>query len=298
MHPSKTILLCLLLLGGLLVPAAAQTQPTAVPKAAAQLKVLSWNIYMLPRFAYITGKRQRADAIGEILRDSDYDVLVLQESFLGSARKHLLRALQGAFPHACGPANLKFSIRANSGIWILSRLPLNCLEEIDYAECQGFDDCMARKGALLVELEVAGQTFQILGTHLQAGGPDAIRHSQYREMRTLLDRHARPGVVQVVCGDMNTRRSDSVNYHFMLETLGAEDGPFLGRQQFTSDPVQNDMNGGGSHRRSVIDYIFMRPQGIRFTQQERRIPFIRQQWSRWHRDLADHFPVEIRLAWE
>ena len=193
---------------------------------------------------------------------------------------------------------MKFSIRANSGIWILSRLPLQHLEEIDYEKCQGFDDCAARKGALLVEMEVDGKAVQVLGTHLQAGGPHSIRHSQYMEMRALLDRHARPGVPQLVCGDMNTRRSDSTNYHTMLETLAAMDGHFEGPVQFTSDPVRNDMNGGGSHRRSVIDYIFVRAQGVAVRNAARRIPLIRAQWSRWHRDLADHFPVEMVFEWE
>lgn len=269
-----------------------------VAASSAQLKVLSWNIYMLPRFAYITGKRRRADALGPLLRASDYDVLVLQEAFLGSARKHLRKALGDDYPYECGPANMKFSIRANSGIWILSRYPIECLEEIDYAECQGFDDCAARKGALLVEMEKDGKRVQVLGTHLQAGGPHSIRHSQYREMRALLDRHAREGVPQLVCGDMNTKRRDSTNYKIMLESLDATDRHFTGRQQFTSDPVNNDMNGGGSHRQSVIDYIFVRSQGVQVLRETRAIPMIRSQWARWHRDLADHFPVDIDFEWK
>jgi hypothetical protein len=42
------------------------------------------------------------------------------------------------------------------------------LAELDFEYCEGID-CWSRKGALLAEGEFQGQTFQILGTHLEAG---------------------------------------------------------------------------------------------------------------------------------
>lgn len=260
-------------------------------------EVLSWNIFMLPKMARLTGKRQRAEAIGALLSGGPYDMLVFQEAFLGDARRILRRHLGQLYPYECGPANRSGGIRANSGIWILSQTPLQCLEEIDYRECEGFDDCMAHKGALLVETKWQGKPVQVLGTHLQAGGPHAIRHSQYAEMRELLDRHAREGVPQVVCGDMNTRRSDSLNYQTMLQTLDARDGALTGIRQYTADGAANDLCGGGSANRKVIDYIFLREMGIRWRKVHRFIPLLRKRWSRRHQDLSDHNPVAIRLAW-
>ena len=264
--------------------------------ASPPLRVLSWNIYMLPRFVKITGKRKRATEIGHLLRKSPYDVLVLQESFLGTARKRIRNELVQLYPEECGPANLKFSLKANSGIWILSRLPMKCLEEIDFSECQGLDDCMARKGALLVEVNWKNQPIQVLGTHLQAGGPQSIRHSQYAEIRALLNRHQQEKVLQIVCGDMNTRRSDLSAYEDMLRSLDVEDGPFEGPRQFTSDAVNNDIKPGGSNRRSVIDYIFIRRHGLKVNTLRRWIPTIEAKWSQQHRSLSDHHPVAIELA--
>ncbi len=261
------------------------------------LKVLSWNIYMLPPLARITGKRQRAEKIAELLKNSDYDVLVLQEAFHPAARRLIREGLGDTFPYQIGPANRKFSVKTNSGIWILSRQPLTKLGAIDYEECEGFDDCFARKGALLVELEFNGRPVQILGTHLQAGGPHSIRHSQYREMRQLLDQYARPGVPQLVCGDMNTNRADRENYEVMIETLGAKDGPFAGERQFTADGVGNDLCGGGSRNRKVIDYIFVRNKGVKIKRVKRWIPVIRRKWSPKHADLSDHNPVAIEIDW-
>ena len=253
---------------------------------------------MLPPFIRHTGKRRRAELIAELLKNSDYDVLVLQEAFHPAARRKIEAGLGEAFPQRIGPANKKFSIKTNSGIWILSRHPMKELGVIDYTECEGFDDCMARKGALLVEVDFHGRPIQILGTHLQAGGPHAVRHSQYREMRQLIDQYTQPGIPQLLCGDMNTNQADQENYRIMMETLDAVDGSLEGEWQFTADGVRNDLCGGGSWNRKVIDYIFTRGKGVRFSQVRRWIPHIRKRWSTAHQDLSDHNPVAIEVNWE
>ena len=252
---------------------------------------------MLPRFAKITGKRKRARAIAKQLRDSDYQMLVLQEAFLGDSRRIIRQGLGDEFPHELGPANVKFSIKTNSGIWILSKLPMRYLAEIDFSECQGFDDCMARKGALLVETIWEGDTVQVLGTHLQAGGPDEVRHSQYEELRELLDAHRRPGVPQIICGDMNTAQRDKPNYDRMMRVLDAEDGPLNVQAPETERGFKNDMHRRGFRKNRIIDFIFCRYNGREPQSVVRNAPHIYSKWSRKHVDLSDHFPVAIRIVW-
>jgi endonuclease/exonuclease/phosphatase family metal-dependent hydrolase len=260
-------------------------------------KVLSWNIYMLPVFAKITGKRQRAHAIANQLQDSDCQMLVLQEAFLGDSRRIIEKQLATEYPHRFGPANKKFSIKTNSGIWILSRIPMRYLAEIDFSECAGFDDCFARKGALLVETEWDGVTVQVLGTHLQAGGPHSIRHSQYDEIRALLDLHRKPGVPQLICGDMNTSHLDSANYVRMMTAMDAEDGPLIFEHEETERGYKNDMHRGGFRNDRIIDYIFYRGNGLPADSIRRSMPVICERWNRRHEDLSDHFPVKIEVVW-
>lgn len=257
------------------------------------LNILSWNIYMLPRFAKITGKRQRAHAIATQLALSDAHVVVFQEAFLGDARRIIRKGLQEVFPYAYGPANKKFSIRTNSGIWILSRMPLEVLGELAFSDCAGFDDCMARKGALLVRGEYAGKPFQVLGTHLQAGGPDSIRRQQIRELAGLLQAQRRPQEPQIVAGDMNTAKADAENYPYMLRVLDAVDGRLDVEDVYRSRGWPNDMRKGP--RRHIIDFIFVRENGCRLGSVRRTIPEIRQRWHRRHQDLSDHPPIELRM---
>lgn len=261
------------------------------------LRILSWNIYMLPKFAKITGKRQRAHEIAKQMLASDYDMLVFQESFLGDARRIIGKALADRFPYQFGPANRKFSIKTNSGIWILSKLPLKLLEEIDFVECEGFDDCFARKGALLLAGECNGHAFQILGTHLQAGGPDAIRKSQFVEMRSLLDRHKQAGVPQIIAGDMNTGHTDTAQYREMLSTLDAEDGPLAVKLPTVDGGYPNDLHSHGVRSLRVIDFVFYRGNGLAANRIERQMPHFQEPWSRKHKDLSDHFPVDFSVWW-
>src|SRR6266566_846971 len=102
------------------------SQPELKPSPQKKLKILSWNIYMLPHFAASkTRKADRAYAIGELLAQSDYDVVFFQEAFHPRARKIILRDLNKTFLYHSGPANKKiFSLKTNSGLWIFSKHPI------------------------------------------------------------------------------------------------------------------------------------------------------------------------------
>lgn len=53
-----------------------------------------------------------------------YDILCFQKAFDGAAVEILQGALGEAYPYAFGPANDWFSLKPNSGVWVLSRNPL------------------------------------------------------------------------------------------------------------------------------------------------------------------------------
>lgn len=248
---------------------------------------------MLPRFAKITGKRQRAALIAAKMKAAQFDILVFQEAFLGDARRIIYKALEDHFPYEYGPANRKFSIKTNSGIWVLSRIPLLPLAEIDYSDCVGFDDCFARKGAMLLQGEWNRRKFQLLGTHLQAGGPDSIRHRQYVEIRQLLDRFQSPEILQIIAGDFNTGDTDTAQYRDMLATLDAVDGPLSIQVQKTDQGYPNDLHSNGLRSFRIIDYIFLRPCRSQ-PQIERDYLQYQSPWGR-HQDLSDHFGVAARI---
>ncbi len=277
-------------------PVAALAQPVGLPLTPKKIKILSWNIYMLPGFLG-TGKKPRAEAIGQLLASSDYDVIVFQEAFHGNARKILSRLLSPAFPFQAGPANQKLlSLKTNSGIWIFSKYPIEQSHSIIFNTRHG-TDAFSRKGALLAEIRIEGQAVQIVGTHLQNAGGDWRRFSQCVELyNRLLLKHERLGVPQIVCGDFNIDRYRSMEgYQYMLQVLNAADGTSTGINNFSYDRLKNDLTNESGTRQDLIDYVLLRQSENQEVAGERRIRILQHPWSTKHRDLSDHFALEAEV---
>ncbi len=265
----------------------------SAPKKEGELKMLSWNIYMLPRFAKHTGKRKRARKIAEAMVKEDYDIFVFQEAFHGDARRILKRKLKKTYPYRIGPANRNpFWVKTSSGVWIVSKIPLTKLEAIKYKECTGVD-CWAKKGALLVEGEWEGQKFQLLGTHIQAAGHDSIKQSQYGEIRALIDKHKKEGVPQILAGDFNMG-PDRDGFQPMIKTLDIPEYIANSDRKHTAGS-DNDIRQGRSTKKKkdrVIDFVFYRANGKEPQKLVRNIMKFTDRWSDDYEDLSDHYAVE------
>ncbi|MEI6277051.1 MAG: endonuclease/exonuclease/phosphatase family protein, partial [Prolixibacteraceae bacterium] len=217
-------------------------ESSPLPAKQRELKILTWNIYMLPFCSEIHQNCIRASAISQKIACFNYDIIVFEEAFDYQARKILRYNLKGAYPFMYGPANdSKLSFKTNSGIWILSKIPLQQLEQIQFKNRFGID-AFARKGAVLFQGEWQGQPFQLLGTHLQANSPDSVRSGQCHEIADkLLKKYAEPELPQIVCGDFNIEFEDKVNYTNMLTLLDVENGNLAGDVQSSFDEIDNKL---------------------------------------------------------
>lgn len=153
---------------------------------------------MLPRVAVRQHHHplKRAKILPKHLLENNADIIVFQEAFDGVAMQILRRKLKKTYPHWLGFKN-KFGIiysRAG-GIIMCSKYPIKEIESIRYKDCTGVD-CSGRKGALLAEVDYPAQKFQVLGTHIQAGGPKEIKRSQFEEVGALLKKHEQQGIPQ------------------------------------------------------------------------------------------------------
>lgn len=66
--------------------------------ASSEMKVLTWNIYMLPHFNWINANHRRARGLAQELCQSDYTIIVFQEAFDNGARKIIREVLKKNFP--------------------------------------------------------------------------------------------------------------------------------------------------------------------------------------------------------
>ncbi len=258
------------------------------------LKILSWNIYMLPISA-MRGKnfKERSVAITEVVKNLDYDILVFQEAFRNHSRKIIQSRLQSIYPYNYGPANEKGSIfKANSGLWVLSKIPLEIIDEIQFNKCKRAD-CYARKGAILLEGEFHNKPFQLVATHCQAQ-PFSVAAYQYRMIYDqLLTKYECEDKPQIICGDMNCEKSITEEYNTMLTILDAEDVKVSGKRKHSY-----------RNRKLRLDYSLFRKHKRHLRGKKQKILCLGPDLNpgkyspEGEIGISDHYPLEVKIVFE
>lgn len=264
-----------------------------------KLRILSWNIKMLPRQYNIAIKHhplKRIKLISEQILSDSIDIVCFQELFDTKANKRMKAELSKQFPYVVGPANEARSIfRLSSGVIFFSRYPIRKLETVEFSDCQE-EDCVARKGALLVEADVDGKKIQLLGTHMNAAGGEEVKIKQLVQIKKLIEKHSKSGIPQLICGDFNIKKTNRKLYQMMLDFFKANDGPISGEIQHTYDPKNNDMLTKEKGDARLIDFIFFRSNENKESRESRReIKRYRKGWSKNNKDLSDHFALWMEV---
>lgn len=259
-----------------------------------KLKILSWNIYMLPYLSLLNGNTKRAKIIAEKLHDSDYQIIVFQEAFSSVCRGILSRQLKDTYPYQYGPINRNHPpLRTNSGLWIISKIPLQKLDEIRYSVSKGYD-AIARKGAVIFQGQYEGVVFQLLTTHLQAEDVPEIRQQQCLEIKEkLLNKYYKYDIPQIICGDFNIEMDDKKDYPIMLQTLDAKNGEISG-DKTTYDEVFNTLSQERKGKRKTIDYVLIR-NGQWIEEIERKVNTFYERNNRYIGNLSDHYAMEAEV---
>jgi len=277
-------------------PNANQTiHPVPRWKESSELRILSWNIYLLPYISLFNNNDQRAKAIAEQLNGSDYHIIVFQEAFSSKCRNIMSRILLASFPFQYGPANdSRFSLRTNSGLWIVSKIPLTQLDQLQFSVSKGFD-VVARKGAVLLEGSFKGSKFQLLATHLQAKDSQTLREKQCAEIKEhLLNPFFRKDTPQFLCGDFNIDMQDTTDYHQMLQILDATNGQISGNMLVTYDEVNNNLAYKPNGKRRILDYALVRNEGL-VEKMERRVQTFLSGIGEGESHLSDHYAMDLSI---
>lgn len=260
--------------------------------ATESLKILSWNIYMLPYISLFNRNADRARVIADKLQQSDCQIIVFQEAFSSKCRNILAKHLASAYPFQYGPANkCLLPFRTSSGLWVVSKIPLTQLDKIQFSISKGFD-VIARKGAVLFEGDFHGAKFQLLTTHLQADNSHLVRESQCSEIKEhLLNQYFNPNIPQIICGDFNIDMDDHANYKQMLHILEANNGEITGDTKFTYDEIDNTLVQNAQGKKRVIDYILVRNDQF-IHRIERTVKTFYSKIGQRPSNLSDHYAME------
>jgi len=259
------------------------------------LKIISWNIYMLPRHLLRTGQSERAYEIVEVLKEQDADIIVMEEAFDRKAREIIRKGLKEYFPYESGNPPKNIFWRTNSGIWIISKIPFTIVKNIYFAKGRG-PDWFACKGAMLIEATKNNFSFYVIGTHLQSdfGGARSqeIRRAQYEQIRKeLLEPFNKKNKPQFLVGDFNTIHHESLHYEQMLSMLEVKSCSLEGDCRYSYDYSTNDFITKINNQPQLIDYILYSDSEHHKIEGKMFINMFRKQWDSNRFDLSDHFAV-------
>lgn len=267
------------------------------PVQSGQLKIITWNIYMLPHLFVHTGQAQRAVEIANALKTQDADIIVFEEAFDNKARNIIRDSLKAYFPYESGDPRKNTWWKTSCGVWIISKVPIQVVKQLFFKEARS-SDRLATKGAILIQGDKNGFCFQLVGTHLQAdpnSGKDvqAIRNKQYAEIKKqLLEPYSHENIPQFIAGDFNTIHNDSECYNPMVDTLKFTPCQLTGDRCFSYDYRNNDLVVlVANNRPQLIDYLFYSAPPQEQVQGNMHIVVFSKRWNDKHKDLSDHFAV-------
>jgi len=232
--PTATILLALIVVGacfrtpGPLPPVESISVEMSHPGPASseqQIRVGFLNTRMLP----FSSAGSRADVIASRILAGDFAIVVLSEVFSETGRERLVELLGAVYPHRVeflGSAKLH---RLDSGLMLLSRVPLFLIEGsarfqthsvrgstelgsepeqvtgfvrfVEFEDCASMD-CWAGKGAGYVRADLWGEPLNLFFTHMQAsyGSHDEAQRRETVEARAS-QRAQMASFVEAVAGE-------------------------------------------------------------------------------------------------
>ena len=264
--------------------------PDITSIAENSLRVLSWNIKMLPSpYGWFFKRHKRANDIIQFFKDSDpYDIIFFQEAFSGSIRRKIYAGLQDIYPQQIEPEEQPIFCKINSGLWAISRLPITLNKHITFTQFMEWDK-LASKGAKLFSVIKDGQKFHLINTHMQSDSKtdySDIRSSQYTEINeNLILPNEESEASLILCGDLNISNPNKLK--LLLQKLKLINGPILGT-------LQHSLVG---RSKELMDYILVREDHSKFKSIKRRIIDFSNKLKGKEYNLSDHYPIEAVISW-
>ena len=235
----------------------------APQKTETTLKVLTWNIQMLPvmlsPFSEDLQKLQaiRAPCIADSLIQEDYDVICFQEAFDREALEKLEEKLKEAYPFMVYPRYASRWRALSNGVWFISRVPIRYVDHVTYPQLHGVN-WWTSKGCCLIEGVKDGLRFQMAGTHFPTG-KQSDKDAAVEAIRDRLLPLRQNRVPFIALGDFNTEKGTPA-YDALLKILELQDAPINDPRPYSSDP-ENSWKRGKKGRPSLIDHVLLNPNG-------------------------------------
>ncbi len=270
----------------------------SLPIMAEELKILTWNTFLIPPPWNTTKQKERTGQMVEKLPTFNHDMMFFQETFFDKKRKLLMTALEKTHPYMAVPLKgKKIKQIQDSGLFIASKLPIEVLDQVIFDDCV-HSDCLSSKSAILVEVTIAkDKKAQMINTHLQAWNDEKaiqVRKNQLHQIKEMMARFQKPGVPQFLIGDLNIDGKIDAEYssalEFMKMTSTPLNGDLLATNGFSTEGCFK--NPGGASQGEWLDHVWIKENGAKANIQYKKVLPIFGVIRSKQCPLSDHHAVE------
>ncbi len=248
---------------------------------------------MIPPPIFNSGQIERAEILGQTLKNSGADVIVFQEVFMRKARRKLHSILSSVYPYQTSKPQGGSLFTVNSGVWIISKYPIREIAFVKYRQKKGVD-ARSGKGALLVKLNYKNEEVFIIGTHVQADNYQDIRYAQFQQIVDELYPLIPENSFRMVVGDLNTDKFVRERYEKMLNILQMNDCELTTEEKYSCDGIRNDLSAKffKSDERERLDYTLYQ-ENPKWDCVESQIKIYRSNRAVKGKfyDLSDHYAI-------
>lgn len=239
----------------------------ADPKAqnSSTLKVLTWNVKMLPG----PGGEKRGSDIVQAILGNEYDIICLQETFDEDIRQIFDEGFRPRYKYRVPKVSDGDIFNEDSGLYFASKYEIKGWNFEEFKKCST-TDCFADKGVFSVRIDLsplAPETTLLL-FHIHAQSDEQYKETRTSQLRQIrekickaLRRYARPEQTAILlCGDMNVIGDVHPEYRMMISTLGYPRDLFRelnpDKPGYTWDAKENiNMIPADDHDQQRLDYI-------------------------------------------
>ncbi len=254
---------------------------------------------MIPPPINLSLQKQRTNLIAQKMKTLDYDLIFFQEAFLKSFRKKITSELKEIYPYQVYlPREHKPWKFMNSGLFILSRHPIEVLDYSYFKKCT-HSDCLASKGVLLIEATLPqGERVQFATTHTQAWDDQKaqkMRALQFSQIKNVLARNSKPGIPQILLGDLNIDGNATHEFPFIKKLMAMDSIPLTGEHLYTNGyPIECYKSPGGSPRQ-WLDHVWLQSNESGATLQSNEVKIFTGLFKNKECPLSDHYAIESKI---
>lgn len=197
-----------------------------------QLKVLTWNVQMLPCYGFLSSslsimQHERTDWIIEYIKEQSFDVILLQECFSKKFVSAINTKLGLKYPYQINPSKSHFW-KLSNGLMILSKIPMSESQLLEFSQSDEID-VLTSKGAISAKLHIQDKPTYIINTHLQADNHESAnvmtrRHQLQEIYHYFVSDHLKDSSCILLGGDLNiAENSETKEYQSLHSELKLKD---------------------------------------------------------------------------